>query len=198
MVVEGVLVAVLGTVLVVGSSVVGTLVGPATLRSGGAGVVCALALGLYLLIVRAGRVAVAAVVTGLVLAVLVPRVTAEVALNERGQRQDVVVTAIQTELSSNGRSTRHCSFALRDGDPVPFAIRRGCQERTSVGEQITVLFDPKGVLTPRATGHFRFGRLITTAALALAMAVLSFLAVTRSYRLPPSHKAGVSEAGAGA
>lgn len=193
MAVEGLLVALIGTVLVVGAGVVGTLTGPAAVRSGAAGVVCTLALTLYLLIVRAGRVLVCAVVmTGLALAVFVPRVTAEVALTERGLRQDVIVTAVRTVQSPDGRSSQRCSFALQDGAPVPVAIRRGCQAHTTVGERITALFDPKGVLTPRATGPIRLGRLIGTAVLALLLLVLCFLAVARSYRLPPQHKARAS------
>lgn len=189
---EGLFVSLIGSVLVIGSSVVGTLTGPETLRSGAAGVVCTLALALYLLIVGAGRVLVGAVVvTGLALAVLVPRVTAEIALTERGHRQDVVVTAVQTEQSPNGRSARRCSFAWQDGVPVPVAVQRGCQATTAVGDRITVLFDPRGVLTPRATGRFRLGRLIGTAVLALVLPVLCFLAVARSYQLPPPRKARV-------
>jgi hypothetical protein len=183
MVAEQLVVALDGSALVIGSSVVGVFAGSEALRSGATGVVCALAL--YLSIVRAGRMLVAAVtVTGLALAVLVPRVTAEVTINERGQREDVIVTAVQTQEAPDGRSTRRCSFARQDGDPIQVAVRRGCQATTTAGERITVLFDLQGVLTPRAAGHLRIGRLTVTIMLALALPVLAFLAVARSYRLP--------------
>ncbi|WP_151484071.1 hypothetical protein [Streptomyces albicerus] len=189
LVAEGVLVAFLGTVLIVGSSAVGSLTGSATLRSGAAGVVCALALALYLLIVRAGRALVGAVVvTGLALSVLVPRVTAEITLAERGQRQEVIVTAVQTARSPGSSADRSCSFAREDGVPVPVPIRRGCQAYTTVGDRITAVFDPQGVITPRAVGRFRLGRLIGTGALALVLPGLCLIAVVRSYRIP-SHGA---------
>ncbi|MGW0473888.1 hypothetical protein [Streptomyces coeruleorubidus] len=149
---EGFVVSLVGTGLVVGSGVACTLVGPADLRSGDAGVVCTLTLALYLLIVRAGRVLVGAVVlTGPALAVLVPQVAAEVRLTERGLRHDVIVTAVQTERSPGGRTAPRCSFAWLDGVPVPVAIRRACEADTGVGDRITALFDPRGVLAPRAS-----------------------------------------------
>jgi hypothetical protein len=173
--------------LVAGSSASGVLTGPDALRSGATGVVCALALALYFLIVRSGRVLVGTVVlTALALAVFTPRVTAEIALTERGLHEDVIVTAVQAGRSPQGRITLHCSFARADGVPVPGAIRRGCRSGIAVGDRITVLFDPKGVLAPRAKGQFRLGRLIATGALALTLPVLRFLAVVRSYCLRPS------------
>lgn len=183
--VEGAVVSVAGTLLVVGSSAIGVLAGPAAFRSGAAGVVCILGLALYLLIVRAGRVlVVGVVVVGVALAVFIPRVTAEITLTERGYRQDVFVTAVQSERSTQGRTDRRCTFSWADGEPVPVAIRRGCQAHTTVGERVAVLFDPRGVLAPRAAGRFRTGRFIGTGPLALVLPVLCLLAVARSYCLP--------------
>ncbi|MDO0930346.1 hypothetical protein QQY66_01000 [Streptomyces sp. DG2A-72] len=186
---EGLFVAFVGTVLVVGSSVYCVLAGPAALSAGEAGAICTLALALYLLIVRAGRVLVGAIVlTGLALSVLLPRVTAEIALTERGHRQDVIVTAVQTEQTASGRGSGvRCTYAWEDGAPVSVRIRRGCGTTTSAGEHLTVLFDPKGVITPRAVGPFRLGRFVGTAALTLALPLLCVVAVARSYRLPAAH-----------
>ncbi|MET8721493.1 hypothetical protein [Streptomyces misionensis] len=109
---------------------------------------------------------------------------AEIALTERGHRQDAFVTAVQSERSTQGRTDRRCTFSWADGEPVPVAVRRGCQAHTTVGERLTVLFDPGGVLAPRAAGRFRTGRLLGTGLLALVLPVLCFLAVARSYCLP--------------
>ncbi|ELS50993.1 hypothetical protein [Streptomyces viridochromogenes] len=182
---EGLAVAVVATVLVIGAGVYGTLAGPAALRDGAGSVVCTLALALYLTFVRANRALVGAVVlTSMALSVLTPRVTAEIALTERGHRQDVLVTAVLAEQPSLGRSsTPRCSYAWQNGKPVSVAIRRACRATTAVGERITVMVDPKGVLSPRAVGHFRLGRLWVTVGLALLFPLLCFVAVQRSYGL---------------
>lgn len=178
--------AVVGTVLAVGACVYGTLAGPPVLRNGAGGVVCALALALYLIIVRTHRVLVGVVVlTGMALSVLVPRVTAEIALAERGHRQEVTVTAVLAGQSSPGRGTAPvCSYTWQDGTPVSGQIRRGCHAATTVGERITVMVDPTGVIPPRAAGPFRLGRLMLTVALALLLPLLCAVAVARSYRFP--------------
>lgn len=189
---EAVFVACLGTVLVVGSGVFGALAEAPELRAGAAAVVCTLALALYLLIVRAGRVLIGAVVlTGLALSVLTPRVTAEIVLTERGLRQEVIVTAVHAKPSpAGGAPGLRCSYALEDGGPLAVPTRRGCPPTASAGDRIPVLFDPKGVLTPRAAGAFRLGRFIGTVALALLLPLLCFITVMRSHRLPPAHAAG--------
>ncbi|WP_149827314.1 hypothetical protein [Streptomyces tailanensis] len=187
---EGLVVAFVGTPLVVGAGLYGALAGPGAPSISAAGVVCTLALSLYLLIVRAGRVLVGFIaLTGMALAVLVPRVTAEIALSERGHRKDVIVTAVQAEQAPSGRSAGVlCSYAWEDGAPVLVPIRRGCRTTTSAGEHISVLFDPRGVITPRAAGPFRLGRFAVTAALALMLPVLCVAAVQRSYRSPAPHR----------
>jgi type II secretory pathway pseudopilin PulG len=181
---EGVVVGLLGTLCVVGCAAVARLAGVPAARAGAGGVVCALALTLYLLVVRAGRVLVGAVaVLGVLLALLVPQVTADIVMAERGQRQEVVVTAVRSSLSGHAGATGLCSFAHVDGVPLTGPVLRGCRSSTAAGDRVEVLFDPAGVLTPRAAGTFDAGRMAGTVALALALPLLCLIAVVRSYRL---------------
>jgi hypothetical protein len=189
---EGVVVGLLGTFCVIGCAAAFRLSGVPAMRAGADGVVCALALTLYLLVVRAGRVLVGAVtVLGVLLALLVPQVTADIVMAERGQRQEVVVTAVRSSPSGRVGATGPCSFAHVDGVALTGPVRRACRASPAAGDRVEVLFDPKGVLTPRAAGTFDAGRLAGTVALALTLPPVCLIAVVRSYRLtslPPRRR----------
>ncbi|MFI6942436.1 hypothetical protein ACIBI4_24450 [Streptomyces sp. NPDC050418] len=179
---EGVAVGLLGAAVIVVCGAVGALAGLPGTQAVAGGIVAALALTLYLVVTRAGRVICAAVAAlGVALALLVPQIASEVTLAGRGQRVQVVVTAV----AAGGENGRYlCSVRYGDGTPVKRRLSRGCSAAVTPGSSIGMMYDPLGRLAPRGIGaKGATWRLAAQgAALAGTLAVLSYLAVVRSIR----------------
>jgi hypothetical protein len=199
---EGVLAGVLGAGAVVGTALLGAWTGRPALASGEAGVVCALALALYLLLIRAGRALVGIVaVLGVCLALQAPQAAAGVVLAERGEVQSVVVTSVRTRAQSlDGRGRYVCSVADRDGVPLAVRIWRGCGRTTRPGDALAIVHDPMGRVPPRGvtTRAGAIGALRGLGGWATALVVGCVTAVVRSFRLslPPAPVAGGDADGA--
>lgn len=189
---EGLTVGLIGVAAVVGPGVAGVLTGSAALRTGEPGVVVTLGLALYLFITGAGRALIGAVaVTGMFLAVLTPRATAEAVLARGGVVRQVVVTSVAVQ-HDNGRGRRYCAVRHSDGTPVSVRIWRGCEETTGPGDHISMVYDPKGRVPPRglAASGAHTQPYAEPAGAGLALVTLCVVAVVRSYRLTPHHSHG--------
>ncbi|MFJ8533595.1 hypothetical protein [Streptomyces sp. NPDC093591] len=205
---EGLLAGALGVGVIVGVTVVGAWYGLPVLAEGTAGLVCAAALVLYLVLVRAGRALIGLVaVLGVCLAFQAPQAAAGLVLAERGRVESVVVTSVEggpAAVSSRGRYL--CSVAGRDGVQLEVRIWRGCGQTTRAGDALAVVYDPKGRVPPRGVepGASAGGPLRALGGWAAALAAGCLVAVVRSYRLthtaraphretaapPPRHSAG--------
>lgn len=143
---EGLFAGTLGAGVIVGTAVVGAWNGMPALADGEAGLVCAAALALYLLVIRAGRAQIGIVaVLGVCLALQAPQVAAGVVLTERGRVESVVATSVEVgPATSSGQGRFLCLAADRDG--VPFTVRlwRGCGQTTRPGDALSMVYDPKG------------------------------------------------------
>ncbi|SDK29972.1 hypothetical protein [Streptomyces indicus] len=180
---EGIAVAVLGAGAIVVCGAAGTLAGFPSAQSAAAGAVAALALTLYLLVTRAGRILGAAVAAlGIALALLVPQLTTDVTLAGRGERVQVVVTAVAVSQEDDEKYL--CSVRYGDGTPVKRRLSRGCSAAVTPGSSIGMLYDPKGRLAPHGISPAgATWRLVAQgAALTAGLAVLAYLAVVRSIR----------------
>ncbi|MFD5280438.1 hypothetical protein [Streptomyces rubrogriseus] len=184
---EGLFAGVLGTGLIVGAGVFGVWTGESAFAAGEVGLVCALGLVLYLLLVRAGRALVGIVaVLALGLALHAPQTAAGVVLTARGQEGSVVVTSVQASEKASGARGRHfCSVEGRDGVPSTARIWRGCTQATRPGDALALVYDPKGLVPPRgvegATGILEeLGGLLGWA---VGLVIACVIAVVRSFRL---------------
>ncbi|MFH8241309.1 hypothetical protein [Streptomyces sp. NPDC018321] len=184
---EGLFAGVLGTGLIVGAGLFGAWTGSAAFRAGDVGVVCALSLVLYLLLVRAGRALVGIVaVLAMGLALHTPQTAVGVVLTARGQERSVVVTSVQeSEDASKTRDRYLCSVASRDGAPSTARIWRGCTHSTRPGDALTLVYDPKGLVPPRGveSGTSVVDALRGLAGWAINLVIACAVAVVRSFRL---------------
>ncbi|MFC8271868.1 hypothetical protein ACFUJR_04835 [Streptomyces sp. NPDC057271] len=185
LVTEGLVVAGVGPGLIVGAGVVSVLVGLPPPQVVAAVAVAVAAVALHLLIIRAGHVFVAAVaVLGALLASVASGIAVEAVLTGAGRTQDVVVTTVAYEPA--GDPAYYCSVRRQDGSPVEARLWRGCGPSVTPGDLIGMVYDPAGRVAPR--GVAGPGNLLKGAAasvlLLFAFAVLCFLAVVRSYRVP--------------
>lgn len=181
---EGLLAGGLGAVAIVGTAVAGAWYGLPALAAGEAGLVCALALVLYLGVVGAGRALVGVVaVLGVCLALQVPQAAAGVVLAERGSVESVVVTSV--EGAAVGRGRYLCSVADQTGVPLRVRIWRGCGQATRPGDALAVVYDPEGHVPPRGVDRevTAVGPLRAVAGWAAALVAACLLAVVRSYRM---------------
>ncbi|MFD1660666.1 hypothetical protein ACFSL4_21245 [Streptomyces caeni] len=197
---EGFLAGFLAAGAIVGSTLVGAWTGRPSLADGEAGLVCAAALALYLVLVRAGRALIGVVaLLGVCLALQAPQAAAGVVLAERGRVQSVVVTAVRDAgVTADGRDHYLCS--VEDGNGVPLKVRiwRGCLQTTRPGDALSVLYDPEGRVLPRGVeaGAGVPGPLRGLAGWAAALMAGSMVAVVRSYRMSgPSDALTPSERG---
>ncbi|MGV9995060.1 hypothetical protein [Streptomyces sp. NPDC003374] len=185
---EGVLVGSLGAGAIVGTSLFGVWTGRPSLADGEAGLVCAVAVALYLTVVGAGRALVGVVaLLGVCLALQAPQAGAGLVLAERGRTQSVVVTSVGNGRPADGGSARYlCSVVDPDGVPLRVRIWRGCGQTTRPGDALAVVYDPEGAVPPRGAepGTGMPGPLGELAPWIAALVVGSLVAVVRSYRLP--------------
>ncbi|MFG3120097.1 hypothetical protein ACGF4C_37790 [Streptomyces sp. NPDC048197] len=184
---KGTLVGILAAGVIVGTTLFGAWVGRPSLADGEAGLVCAVALALYLSSLRAGRALVGiAALFGVCLALQAPQAAAGMVLAERGLVQSVVVTSVEDGRAADGGRTRYlCSVADADGVPLKVRIWRGCGQATRPGDALAVVYDPKGTVSPRGwqTGADVPGPLRDLTPWAAALVVCSLVAVVRSHRL---------------
>ncbi|MBC9713182.1 hypothetical protein H9Y04_11430 [Streptomyces sp. TRM66268-LWL] len=181
--IEGICVALIGTLAVIGCAVAAVLAGLPSSKALAAGAVAASALTLYLLVTRAGRLLTGAVAgLGIALAAVVPQLATELTLAERGERVQVVVTAVDASSEDGGRYL--CSVRHGDGTPVQRRLWRGCSASVSPGESIAMVYDPKGRVEPRGiTPEPVTWRLAAqSAGLAALLAAFGYTAVVRSIR----------------
>ncbi|MFC5219941.1 hypothetical protein [Streptomyces coerulescens] len=181
---EGLLAGGLGVVAIVGTGVAGAWYGLPALAAGEVGLVCAVALVLYLGVMRAGRALVGLVaVLAVCLALQVPQAAAGVVLAERGRVESVVVTSVEGGAAGQGRYL--CSVADQGGVPLRVRIWRGCGQATRPGDALAVVYDPEGHVSPRGveTGVTAGGPLRAVVGWAAALVAACLLAVVRSYRL---------------
>ncbi|MET7381728.1 hypothetical protein ABZT08_23385 [Streptomyces sp. NPDC005526] len=193
--VEGILAGFLAAGAIVGTTVAGVWTGRPSLANGEAGLACAVALVLYLLLVRAGRALVGIVaVIAACLALQAPQAAAGVLLSAEGRVQPVVVTSVEAGRAAGGGRDRYlCSVVDADGAPLTVRIWRGCGRATRPGDALAVLYDPKGRVAPRGlgVGTTPTGPLRDLAPWVLALVAGSTVAVVRSFRLSsPSESAG--------
>lgn len=189
LVTEGLVVALLGAVGVAGAGLASVLCGVAIARAEAAGVLAVCCTVLYLLATKSGKLLVGAVaVAGVLLALAVPRTTADSVLAESGRRQDVVVTAVAYGSEGAQRGARYfCSVQQADGTPVAVRLRRGCGPSVVPGGRIGMLYDPHGRVPPRGVAPWNpLWPMTRCVLLAAAFATLTVLTVVRSYRLAPA------------
>ncbi|MFG3105142.1 hypothetical protein [Streptomyces tendae] len=184
---EGLFAGVLGSGLIVGSGVFGAWTGESAFAAGEVGLVCALGLVLYLLLVRAGRAMVGIVaVLAVGLALHTPQIAAGVVLTARGQERSVVVTSVQANEEAPGARGRYfCSVENRDGAPSSARIWRGCTRSTRPGDALALVYDPKGLVPPRGVEGATSvtDMLRSLAGWVASLVVACVIAVVRSFRL---------------
>ncbi|KUO14777.1 hypothetical protein AQJ91_45035 [Streptomyces dysideae] len=195
---EGLVAGIVGAGAIVGSAVAGAWYGIPGLADGEGGLVCAVALTVYLCVVRAGRALVGAVaVLGVCLALLAPQAAVSVVLAERGRVESVVVTSVEGGPGAvSGQGRYLCSVADSDGVQLKVRIWRGCGRTTRPGDALTVVHDSNGLVPPRgvAAGGAGAGPLRDLGGWTAALVAVSMVAVVRSYRL--SHTASGATSGA--
>lgn len=183
---EGLFAGLLSSGVIVGVGAVGVWAGRPALASGEAGLVVAVALGVYLLVTGAGRALVGIVaVLGMCLALLTPQAAAGLVLEQRGRVEPAVVTAVEGGPGTGTREGRYlCSVASPEGVPLSATIWRGCGRSTRPGDRLAVVYDPEGKVPPRGVDpESQRGRLAGVAALACALVAGCAVAVLRSFRL---------------
>ncbi|MER7895730.1 hypothetical protein ABTX62_06275 [Streptomyces sp. NPDC096046] len=187
LVAEGVFVALSAVLGIVGTSVLGAWTGRPELTDGAVGLVCALALAVHLIVVRAGRALVGVVVVLAVsLAAQAPQAAAGVVLAEQGRVQSVVVTSVRDAgVERGGRGRYLCSVADQRGVPLTVRVWRGCGQATRPGDALAVVYDPRGRVPPRGVGSGVgvLGALLGLAGWVAALAAATVVAVVRSYRM---------------
>lgn len=183
---EGLLVGALGAVAIVGTTLFGAWTGSPSLAAGEAGLVCAAALALYLVVVGAGRALVGiAALLGVCLALQAPQAAAQVVLAKRGRVQTAVVTSVQDEGAAGEHGRYLCTVADTHGVPFKVRVWPGCGQTTRPGDTLPVVYDPKGRVPPRAAraAGGMPDPLRDLAPWGAALVAVSLLAVVRSYRL---------------
>lgn len=194
---EGLLAGVLGAGLIVVTTVFGAQTGRPALADGEAGLIFALALAVYLVLVGAGRALVGVVaVLGVCLAFHAPQAAAGVVLAERGRVESVVVTSVHGGGMADGGHSRYlCAVADRNGVPLRVRIWRGCEQTTRPGDALAVVYDPRGMVPPRGVDQdtSALGALRGLSGWAGALVAVCVVAVVRSYRLsvPPPERVSV-------
>ncbi|MFF9013602.1 hypothetical protein ACF09C_11640 [Streptomyces sp. NPDC014870] len=187
LVTEGLVVAATGAALVAASGALAVLAGLSPAQATAAVAVAVAAVALYLLITRAGHLLVAGTaLLGILLSPGVSGVATEAVLTGAGRTQDVVVTAVAHEPA--GSPAYYCSVRHQDGAPVGARLWRGCGPTVAPGDLIGMVYDPAGRVAPRGIegpGALLWG-LARAAMLLLTFAVVCFVAVVRSYCVPPS------------
>lgn len=191
LVAEGILAGAISTAAIVGTALFGAWTGRPSLADGEAGLVCTLALTLYLSSVGAGRALIRiAALLGVCLALQAPQAAAGVVLAERGRVQSVVVTSVEDgRMASSGHGHYLCSVMDHDGVPLKVRIWRGCGETTRPGDALAVVYDPEGRVPPRGVAAKGPGPVRGLAPWGVAFIAASVVAVVRSYRLPGSSEA---------
>ncbi|MFJ4790754.1 hypothetical protein [Streptomyces sp. NPDC088794] len=184
---EGLLAGFVGAGAIVGTTLLGAWTGRPSLADGEAGLVCAVALAVYLSFVGAGRALIGiTALLGVCLALQTPQAAAGIVLAERGQVQSVVVTSVEDGRVAAGGPARYlCSVADTDGVPLRVRIWRGCGEATRPGDVLAVVSDPEGRVPLRGAqaGAGLARPLRDLAPWAAALVSVSLVAVVRSYRL---------------
>ncbi|MEU2271451.1 hypothetical protein ABZ568_34525 [Streptomyces olindensis] len=194
---EGLLAGVLGATLIVVTTVFGARTGSPVLADGEAGLIFALALAVYLVLVGAGRALVGIVaVLGVCLAFHAPQAAAGVVLAERGRVESAVVTSVHGGGTADGGHGRYlCEVADRNGVPLRVRIWRGCEQNTRPGDALAVVYDPRGMVPPRGVDQdtSALGALRGLSGWAGALVAVSVVAVVRSHRLsvPPPDRVSV-------
>ncbi|MEU2551424.1 hypothetical protein ABZ589_06940 [Streptomyces sp. NPDC013313] len=188
LVAEGFLLGIVGVVAIVGVSLFGAWTGRPLLSGGEASLVCAAALAVYLMCVRAGRALVG--ITALlatVLAVRAPQAAAGVVLESRGQVESVVVTAVEQGRAVDGGRGRYlCTVADARGVPLEVPIWRGCEPTSRPGDVMSVVYDPEGTVSPRGVRREAWGPWGEVAPWAAALVGVCVVAVVRSMRMSGS------------
>ncbi|WP_458248539.1 hypothetical protein [Streptomyces sp. MAI_2237] len=184
---EGILAGFLGAGSIVGTAVFGAWTGRPYMADGAAGLVCAVALTLYLFLVRAGRALVGvACLLGVCLALQAPQAADGLVLAARGQVQAVVVTSVDDGQAVDGATGRYlCSVVDGEGIPLKVRIWRGCRRTTRPGDALAVVYDPEGRVPPRGAqaGSGAAGSLDDLVPWGAAFVASCVVAVVRSYRL---------------
>ncbi|MEV5312439.1 hypothetical protein [Streptomyces sp. NPDC052610] len=183
---EGILAGRLAAAAIVGTAVAGAWYGVPGLAHGEAGLVCALALSLYLCVVRAGRALIGIVtVFAVCLALHTPQAAAGVVLAERGRVEPVVVTSVQDSTAAAGHGRYLCSVTDQHGVPLKVRIWRGCGHTTRPGDALAVVYDPEGRVPPRGAeaGASWTRPLRELGGWTVALVAAGVIAVVRSYRL---------------
>jgi hypothetical protein len=185
LVAEGALAGAVATAAIVGTALFGAWSGRPSLADGEAGLVCRVALALYLASVGAGRALVGiTALLGVCLALQAPQAAAGVVLAERGRVQSVVVTSVDDGQAANSGHGRYlCSVMDHNGVPFKTRIWRGCGEATRPGDALAIAYDPEGRVPPRGVAGGP-GPLRDLAPWSMALMAASVTAVVRSYRLP--------------
>ncbi|MEJ8658792.1 hypothetical protein [Streptomyces sp. MS1.AVA.4] len=187
LVTEGLVVAATSTALVAGSGTVAVLAGMSPAHAVAAVAVAVAAVALYLLITWAGHLLVAGTaLLGILLSPGVSGVATEAVLTGAGRAEDVVVTVVAYEPDDS--PAYYCSVRHQDGSPVGARLWRGCGPSVLPGDLIGMVYDPAGRVAPRGIEGpgAPLWSLVRTAMLLLAFAVVCFVAVVRSYCVPPS------------
>ncbi|MER6524027.1 hypothetical protein [Streptomyces sp. NPDC001508] len=203
LVAEGLLVGALGAGAIVGTTLFGAWTGNPSLAAGEAGLVCAVALALYLGVVRAGRALVGiAALLGVCLALQAPQAAAGMVLAKRGRVQTAVVTSVEDGRAADGGHRRYlCTVADPHGIPFKVRVWRGCGQTTRPGDTLSVVYDPKGQVAPRAVraAGGMPDPLRDLAPWSAALVAVSLLAVVRSHRLstPAEGSCGLRRRGSG-
>ncbi|MEV7891874.1 hypothetical protein ACWD3I_48045 [Streptomyces sp. NPDC002817] len=195
---EGLLAGCVGAAGIIGTAVAGAWYGIPGLADGEGGLVCAVALALYLRVVRAGRALVGIVaLLGVCLALQTPQAAVGVVLAERGRVESAVVTSIEGGPAAvSGRGRYVCSVADQDGVPLKVRIWRGCEQATRPGDTLAVVYDPLGRVAPRGVqvGVSSVDPLCDLGGWAVTLIAACAVAVVRSYRLSPSASGSPSSA----
>ncbi|QNS03358.1 hypothetical protein [Streptomyces xanthii] len=184
---HGLAVGAAGTGAVTAAGAVGMWAGPPVLARGEAGLMVVAALVVYLAVLRAGRALVGIVaVLGVCLTLTVPQAAAGLALAERGRVEQAKVASVERV---PGHRRSFCELVPESPHAPPGTrIWRGCTAATGPGDDLTIVYDPRGraPLRGSAQPHERRATALRLAALALGVALMSALAVVRSFRLTAS------------
>lgn len=199
---EGLLVGSVGVGAIVGATVAGAWYGIPGLADGEGGLVCAVAIVLYLCVMRAGRALVGIVaLLAVCLALQAPQAAVGLVLAERGRVESAVVTSVEGGPGAlSGRGRYLCAVADGDGVPLRVRIWRGCGQATRPGDELAVVYDAKERVPPRGVeaGTSRSGPLRGLGGWAVTLVTACVVAVVRSYRLsrtatgPPAWQASAA------
>ncbi|WP_052770491.1 hypothetical protein [Streptomyces sp. CNQ-509] len=179
------------TVVLVGLGAVSAYSPARPFRDGSAGIVFALTFAVSLLLIRAGRLFVVAVATvGIPVAVLTPQLAGHLVLEDRGVQLSAEVSAVAPAADLPGVSKPYCFVAQVPGSYAPVWIWRGCTSATTPGDEISVVYDPMGIVQPRGIEETPFSwQLVKYTGAVICFLAVSYTAVMRSYPFdpPPRH-----------